>query len=514
MDTAICKQGSAMSRLYILVVALLLAACGEATVTDTPPALTTEQPGAAETPTPVADAVAPELAPTGATEPAETLPPVAIAATATTPPSPTATTPPTATPPPTAPAPLEVFVNLVPVADGLAAPVALADPADGSGRLFVADQVGQVWVVAAEGQRLPTPLLDVSGTMVSLEPGYDERGLLGLALHPEFADAGAPGWGTLYVYYSAPLTAESPPEFNHTGRVSSFRLAAEDPNRVDPATERVILEIPQPQFNHNGGQLTFGPDGALYIGLGDGGAQYDFGVGHGPEGNAQDLSSLLGKILRLSVTPGAEGYTVPADNPLLDAGGRPEIFAYGFRNPYRFAFDEAGQGALYAADVGQDPFEELNIVTAGGNYGWRVREGYSCFNLSAPLQPLDACAAEDGRGAPLADPILAYDHSVGRSIIAGYVYRGEGIASLRGRYVFGDWQYDAQGLVLLTAVPTESGWVRSPLSLGAGTSGLSPLSYLLGFGQDAAGELYALTTESLGPTGSSGRVFQLVPARR
>ncbi len=468
--------------------------------------------------TPAAPPIAQETAASSA--PTTPLPAPAVASSDTpSPPVPTVAPPaapdPTVTPPPTPteapPAPLEVFVNLEVVAQGLTAPVALADPDDGTGRLFVADQIGLIRAIAPGEGLPPAPLLDIRDRLVALEPGYDERGLLGMALHPAYRDPASPNYGEIFVYYSAPLAPESPPGFNHTGRLSAFRVDPADPTRVT-GTERVILEVAQPQFNHNGGQVAFGPDGLLYLGLGDGGAQYDFGLGHGPAGNAQDPGSLLGTILRLDVSDPTVAYTIPTDNPAPN-GTRPEVYARGFRNPYRFSFDSR-DGTLLASDVGQDLYEEINIVTPGGNYGWRIREGASCFNLEDALQPLGTCATSATDGTPLSDPILAYDHTVGRSVIGGYVYRGEAVRSLRGRYVFGDWQYDANGLALFTAVPTETGWVRSELSVGAGTVGVSPLTYLFGFGVDAAGELYALTGEFLGPTGNTGKVLRLVPARR
>ncbi|MCB8953540.1 MAG: PQQ-dependent sugar dehydrogenase [Ardenticatenales bacterium] len=416
------------------------------------------------------------------------------------------------------PAPAQLFVNLELVAEGFTAPVDLAEPRDGSGRLFIADQIGLIRVLSPDGTLLPQPLLDLRARIVALEPGYDERGLLGFALHPDFATPGSDGAGLFYVYYSAPRNEATPSDYDHTGRLSAFRMMADDVNRADLFSEQVILEIPEPQFNHNGGQVAFGPDGYLYLGLGDGGAQNDSGIGHEDAGNGQSLYTLLGKILRLDVIHPApqHPYSIPWDNPFGGGGGDPLIFAYGFRNPYRFSFDAGGAYGLLVADVGQNLYEEINQVTLGGNYGWRIREGYTCFDVANADAPLASCASTGATGEPLLDPIMAYDRSVGRSVIGGFVYRGQDVPALVGRYVFGDWEYDAQGrLRLFTGVPTATGeWVRSPLTVGAGSPDLNPYSYLLAFGQDANLSLYALTTQALGPAGSSGKVFRLVRAVR
>ncbi len=507
-----------MKRFWLFLTALLpaawlLAACGPSGTTAVPTsavALTTPAGTAAAT---AAVSTAPPAAPTQTLPAAATEPPL---------PLPTVTPIPTATPipTPTLPAPADLFVNLELVASGLTAPINLADPDDGSGRLFIADQIGLIRILTADGVLLPQPLLDLRARLVTLEPGYDERGLLGFVLHPDFAAPGTAGAGLFYVYYSAPRSDGTPADYNHTGRLSAFRISAADPNQADPASELPILEIPQPQFNHNGGQLAFGPDGYLYLGLGDGGAQNDSGLGHSDGGNGQNAYALLGSILRLDVnSPAApqRPYAIPPDNPFPDGvAGAPVVFAYGFRNPFRFSFDAGGSHALIVADVGQNLYEEINLVHSGGNYGWRIREGYTCFNVNNADVPLADCPATGPAGEPLQPPIMVYDHSEGRSVIGGYVYRGGDVPALSGRYVFGDWQYDAQGrLVLFTGVPTAAGdWVRSSLTAGAGSTGLAPFTYLLAFGQDANLSLYAFTSEALGPDGSTGKVFKLMPAVR
>ena len=300
-------------------------------------------------------------------------------------------------------------------------------------------------------------------------------------------------------------------------------MSAADPNLVDPGSERLLLRIPKPQSNHNGGQLAFGPDGMLYISTGDGGAGGDVGVGHTPGlGNAQDLSVLLGKILRIDVNAvgdPAAPYAIPADNPFVGvAGAQPEIWAYGLRNPWRFSFDRAEPTRLFAADVGQNLYEEVDLITRGGNYGWHIREGFHCFNPDNPAVAPASCPDVGASGEPLIDPILEFPHAdasgpVTLAIIGGYVYRGTALPGLRGTYVFGQW---SAGIVMDgridTAVAQSDGtWSSQELSLVGFNNGRLG-RYVLAFGQDAQGELYVLTSASPGPAGSTGVVYRFVPA--
>ncbi|HEY9259423.1 PQQ-dependent sugar dehydrogenase [Chitinophaga sp.] len=303
------------------------------------------------------------------------------------------------------PAPAARKAKLQLVTDKFISPVNMAVPGDGSGRLFFCQKEGKVWIVQ-QNKQLPTPFLDVSGDMISVNPGYDERGLLGMAFHPEFRKN-----HKFYVYYSAPSKKQG---VNHISRLVEFTVAAGNPNIADPTTRRVLLEVEEPQSNHNGGQLQFGPDGYLYIGLGDGGGGGDK---HGTTGNGQDLNTLLGKILRINVdgTP----YKVPADNPFVNQpNARPEIWAYGLRNPWRFSFDRKSK-MLFAGDVGQDKYEEVDIIIKGGNYGWRILEGFHDYNVPAGADKSQLIA-----------PIHEYSHDLGISITGGYVYRGSAIPSL------------------------------------------------------------------------------------
>ncbi|MBW2457133.1 MAG: PQQ-dependent sugar dehydrogenase [Deltaproteobacteria bacterium] len=410
------------------------------------------------------------------------------------------------------------------MADGFTSPVGLAVAPGDDGRLFVVDQVGLVHIVEPDGQLQPTPFLDIRSQLVALDSGYDERGMLGLVFHPDYVQN-----GRLFTYYSAPLRNEAPSGYDHTSTISEFHVAASDPNVAEVASERVVLEIDQPQSNHNGGQITFGPDGYLYISLGDGGDADDTGLGHGDDwygvndgGNGQDPShSLLGSILRIDVD-GAAPYAIPADNPFVEtADVFDEIWAYGFRNPYRMSFDSSGQHDLFVADAGQNSWEEVSIVERGGNYGWNVKEGTHCFSTADPNVALDSCPEVDNRGNPLVDPVIEYlnanqDGGLGYVVVGGFAYRGSALPTLEGSYVFADWSRGfEQGdgtLLVASRPPTGNGlWPLEELSV-AGRSGGRLGEFVLSLGQDRAGELYLMTTGTLGPADDSGKVYRIIPA--
>lgn len=407
----------------------------------------------------------------------------------------------------TRPALGDVAVGLQPVARGLTSPVAMAEAPDGSGRLFVVDQTGLVHVVAPDGTLLDRPFLDLRDAVVPLEESYDERGLLGLAFHPDYVEN-----GRFFVYYSAPLRPGAPTEFDHTSTLSEFRVSA-DPVVADRASERVLLRVDQPQSNHVGGTVAFGADGYLYLSLGDGGGAHDAGVGHPPSGNGQDTSTLLGSLLRIDVDAG-DPYAIPPDNPFAAGPGEDEIYAYGFRNPYRFSFDRQG-GRLLVGDVGQDLFEEVDLVERGGNYGWRIQEGTHCFDLDDPGQVAQDCPDVGPDGRPLLPPVIEYrQDEVGQSVIGGYVYRGDALPELDGVYLFGDFSesLDRPAGALLASVPSEGDglwpWQRVRVA-GSPDGGLG--HFLLGFGQDADGEVYVLVKDVLGPAGTTGQVLRIVP---
>jgi glucose/arabinose dehydrogenase len=405
--------------------------------------------------------------------------------------------------------PLKVRLELV--ADGLTSPVALIDPKDGSSRLFVVDQPGLIWVVA-EGERWEEPFLDLRERLVELNSFYDERGLLGLAFHPDFAAN-----GRFYVSYSAPLRVGlSQAEWDHTTYISEFTSFGD---RADLASERVLLAIDKPGYNYEAGHIAFGPEGYLYIATGD--SVQDPATQAGKY--AQDISSLLGKILRIDVNGKAgigQNYSIPPDNPFTSGNGLPEIFALGFRNPYRFSFDIAQDRSfdtsdseaprLFVADVGQAMMEEVSLVQAGGNYGWPIREGTRCFDAQNWSQPLEGCLTTG-----LSDPIIAYAHEGDLSaIVGGMVYRGEAIPALVGGYVFGDWGRGKGHLFIAHPPALGSGlWKMSEIQLEiAGRQ--AEIGQLLGIGQDESGELYLLTkAPGVGAMGTSGAVYKIVPQK-
>ncbi|KXS43822.1 MAG: hypothetical protein AWU59_892 [Methanolobus sp. T82-4] len=411
--------------------------------------------------------------------------------------------------------PVEEQVSLGLVAEGLTAPVGLTSPDDGSGRLFVVDQAGEIQIIDANGTLLEEPFLNLTDQMVELQPGFDERGLLGLALHPNFTDN-----GRFFVYYSAPLREGAPADWNHTSRISEFNVLAEDENRANPESERVILEVDEPQLNHDAGSIAFGPDGYLYIPLGDGGGANDVGVGHPAEGNGQNTSTLLGSVLRIDID-GDEPYEIPEDNPFVeDDEVLDEIYAYGLRNPWRMTFDSGGENHLFASDAGQEFWESVNIIEAGSNYGWNLKEGSHAFNPENATNPPEEVPQAGLRGEPLIDPIIEYPNAkqsdgLGSVVVGGYVYRGSAIPEFEGRYIFADWNRagaDGDGIIFIATPPeeniTEEMWEFEEIEV---VPNQTVGAYILSFGQDADHELYVLTKENPGPTGETGKVYKLVP---
>lgn len=319
-------------------------------------------------------------------------------------------------------------------------------PDDGSGRMFIVEQAGSIRI-ATNGSLAATPFLDITG---KVDAG-GELGLLGLAFHPQFSQN-----HLFYVHYDRVSHGQL------QSVIAEYRVSTSDANQAEPNSERIVLTVDQFFSNHKGGQIVFGPDGFLYIGLGDGGSEGD------PPGNGQNLQTLLGKMLRVDVDHANGGlqYAIPADNPFVSGGGLPEIWAYGFRNPWRFSFDR-DSGRLFVGDVGQDTYEEIDIVAGGGNFGWNTMEGMHCFN------PSSGC---DMTGLTL--PIAEYTHSEGEAVMGGFVYRGSVIPGLVGAYVMGD--FDSGTIWGLTE--SNGGWTRTKLA----ESGKNISS----FGQDVTGELY------------------------
>lgn len=382
----------------------------------------------------------------------------------------------------------EYAVNLDTIADDFNSPVFLTHAGDGSNRLFVVDQIGLISIID-DGVVLDDPFLNLSEKLVSLMPGFDERGLLGLAFHPDYENN-----GRFFVYYSAPAENEM---YNHTSIIAEYHVSLENQNRADPDSERIILTVDQPEFNHDAGQLEFGPNGYLFIGLGDGGGAGDQ---HGIIGNGQNISTLLGSILRIDVDS-EQPYAIPNDNPFVGSMGRDEIYAYGFRNPWRFSYDDESD-QFFVADVGQNKYEELNIMEKGENYGWRIMEGFHEFDPDlAEMLGIDI--------STLAEPIHEYSHGMGLSIVGGYVYHGETYPKLQNKYVFGEWSDGFSGRARLFYLEKtgDNDWTRFDFRLPENKEFIE--KYILAFGEDEQGELYVLTTETLGPTGSTGEIHQI-----
>jgi glucose/arabinose dehydrogenase len=382
--------------------------------------------------------------------------------------------------------PLKVGFQLI--AEGFTSPVDLVVPEDGTNRQFVVDQIGKISVID-NGTLLPEPFLNISDKMVPLMGGFDERGLLGLAFHPDYETN-----GKFYIFYSAPADNLS---FNCTSTISQYQVSAENENLADPNSEQIILTIDKPEFNHNAGRILFGPDGHLYIAVGDGGGAND---AHGLIGNGQNLSTLLGKMLRIDVDS-AFPYAIPPDNPYVGQEGLDEIFAIGFRNPWRFSYD-APSNRFYVADVGQNKYEELNIMELGKNYGWRIMEGFHEFDPDLAVEL--GINIED-----LAAPIDEYSHGMGLSVIGGYVYHGDAFPELQNKYVYGDWSdgfIPGKARLFYLEETEEFGFTRYEFSTDVNNT----IQYLLAFGQDINGELYVLTSENLGPTGATGQVSRII----
>jgi glucose/arabinose dehydrogenase len=436
------------------------------------------------------------------------------------------------------------LITLEPVAKGLVSPLKGVTAPGDPHSLYLVDQPGQIWKIdIGPGATLPadvsgqTPFLDVRTHLVTLGAlgpnTFDERGLLGLAFHPRY-----PQNGLFYTYMSVPnagpatLPSTLPPGVapDHQNVVVEWRSQA-----GAISGPRILMRVDWPQFNHDGGDLAFGRDGMLYISMGDGGGADDRDgqffitapiVGHGECGNGQNLANPLGKILRIDVnatSPGKE-YRVPADNPFVgQAGVVEEIFAHGFRNPYRMSFDR-GTGRLFVGDVGQNDIEEVNVVVSGGNYGWNIKEGTLFFDPNGDSDGFATEVPSPAPGCPMPshviDPIAQYDtHHEGHSVIGGFVYRGKRLHGLFGDFVFGDYSR----LFNLPSGPHNYGRLFH-INVSRGGTHLrairefhitpsnAPNMAVLGFGEDAAGEVY-VTGNILGiPFGSGGVVLRLAPA--
>jgi glucose/arabinose dehydrogenase len=353
--------------------------------------------------------------------------------------------------------PEAITVHLQTVVSGFSSPLDFQAPRDGTGRFFIVEQGGTIRIVKGK-KLLPTPFLNISSIIVS----GGETGLLGLAFHPDYKSN-----GRFFLNYTRRVNGQL------QSVIAEYHVSSTDRNVADPNSGKVLLTFNQPFDNHNGGQVAFGPDGYLYIGTGDGGSGGD------PQGNGQKLSTLLAKMLRIDVNSGSP-YAIPADNPFVNvSGARGEIWAYGFRNPWRFSFDNQKGKRLFVGDVGQDNWEEVDIVTKGGDFGWNIMEGNHCY-------PPGTSCNQNG----LIPPIAEYSHSEGIAVIGGYVYRGAAIPALKGLYVFGDFGSGQ----LWTLQETQPGtWVRSPLlATGINISALGRSGNNELYVVDYSGTLYKL----------------------
>lgn len=445
----------------------------------------------------------------------------------------------------------EIAIFLVPVATNMAAPDYAISPPGDSNRLFVVEQNGLLRVIQ-NGVLLPESALDIR-TRVQPPLGAgnanDERGFLGLAFHPGFNTPSSPGYRTLYTYNSELIPAGTMPTYpvptvatnNYKNVVNEWKISSTNASVVDPLSRREIISFGKTAGNHNGGTIAFGPDGYIYLALGDGGDANDVGASHiEPGGNAQNLSTPLGKMLRFdplnpSVTTNSADlvssngqYRIPASNPFQGPGQVPEIYAYGLRNPYRFSFDRAN-GELIVADVGQNNIEEIDRLVLGGNYGWPIKEGDFLFNrTNGPAGAAGTIGNPPGNRSPgspagLIDPLsgpagtLEYDHNEGISITGGFVYRGAAIPELYGKYIFGDLALrtsPARADGRLFYADLQAGTIKAfPLPQFGGSAILPNGLTVHGFGEDGEGELYALVTNT-SANGTGGIVYKIASVRR
>uniref|UniRef100_A0A672Z3F5 HHIP-like protein 1 n=1 Tax=Sphaeramia orbicularis TaxID=375764 RepID=A0A672Z3F5_9TELE len=390
------------------------------------------------------------------------------------------------------------------IANGLRNPVAMIHADDGTHRFFVAEQLGYVWVYLSNGSRIDRPFLNLTHAVLTSPWAGDERGFLCIALHPRFTTV-----RKAYVYYSVSVKREE------RIRISEFTLSTHDENQLDHSSERTILEVVEPASNHNGGQLLFGHDGYLYIFIGDGGRAGD---PFGKFGNSQNKSTLLGKVLRIDVDNNDDGapYSIPSDNPFLgEKETKPEIYAYGVRNMWRCSIDRGdpstgtGRGRMFCGDVGQNKYEEVDLIVKGGNYGWRAKEGFSCYDRKL-------C-----QNSSLDDilPIYAYPHKMGKSVTGGYIYRGCQMPNLNGLYIFGDFM--SGRLMSLKENPLTGEWKYTEICMGRDQTCRFPklinsyYKYIISFAEDEAGELYFLATGSPSAKARAGVIYKIIdPSRR
>ena len=404
-------------------------------------------------------------------------------------------------------------IKLEAVATAINTPLAMVQP-PGDNRMFIIEQNGRIKILEG-GKVAPNPFLDIRSKIKPLLHDFDERGLLGIAFHPKFKDN-----GKFYVSYSAHLDYQADLGqmlwYSHSNVVEEYTVSSRDKNTADPSSARRIMSHSWPQFNHNGHWIGFGPDGMLYVSTGDGGYANDWGIGNNPAiGNGQDLTTNLGKILRIDVDKRTDGkpYGIPPDNPFVGKRDtNPEIWAYGLRNPWRCSFDMGSNAAeLYCGDVQQNSYETIKLIGKGQNMGWRRVEGIMrCFDY---LKPDDHPANCDKSG--ITPAIIEYNNCTakpqgcrGISVTGGYVYRGANNA-LKGKYIFGDWSKsfaEMDGQIFIGTKGSDGKWSMEVAQI---TNMQGKLPYVLAFAQDAAGEVYVLTSITTGPNGSLDTIYKI-----
>ena len=413
-----------------------------------------------------------------------------------------------------APAMAQAKIKLEKVVSGINTPLAMVQP-PGDNRMFIVEQNGRIKILE-NGKLGANPFLDVRSKIKTLFQDFDERGLLGLAFHPKFKEN-----GKFYVTYSAHLDYGADLGqmlwYDHSNVVEEYTVSSKDKNMADPSSARRILSTAWPQFNHNGHWIGFGPDGKLYVSLGDGGYANDWGIGHNVTiGNGQDMTTNLGKILRIDVDTRTDGkpYGIPADNPFVGKkDANPEIWAFGVRNPWRCSFDVGGGAELYCGDVQQNSYEAVKLIGKGQNMGWRRVEGnMRCFDYQKPDDHPATC---DKSG--ITPAIIEYNNCTakpngcrGISITGGYVYRGAN-AAWKGKYIFGDWSKgfgEMDGQIFVGTKAADGKW---GMEVAEVTNMPGKLPYVLAFAQDNAGDVYVLTSITTGPNGSLDTIYKVVP---
>jgi len=410
--------------------------------------------------------------------------------------------------------------------ENLVAPIDLATIPDDSGRRLILDQAGVVHLLKTDNTLNEQPFLDITDRLLPLREDFEERGLLGMAIHPDFKIN-----GRFYVTYTAPLAESAPQNWSHTRLVSEFTLSGDNPDQLDVQSERILIQQDWPSRKHNGGALAFGPDGYLYIGFGDGGGIH----GIGPEtlndaynvpadrlwwdSTAQDLQSLYGKILRIDVDHGLPGYAIPIDNPLINSIGKNEIYAWGFRNPYRLSFDSNGSGSFYITAVAETLWEAIYRVDQPGNYGWPLKEGLHCFDRTKPLDPPTDCVTgtDSATGNPIIDPVVEYANmsvhrdgstiklpGVGTAVVGAVMLRGDASGELANHLLVADWSSDFRrpsGQLFVAPENTETPWTVEKIG--------DLETRIVALIQDTDQRIYVMTNENFGPYGQTGKVYWL-----